>query len=131
MKFLPLAALAAAVSTSALADGAPRFFAETYPEHALDDAMQWYGALGGEGATLDALTRELVMLGVSAQVPCDYCVHAHARNARANGATEAQIREAVAAAAAVRMWSTVLNGMAYDYGAFVAEFDALRPMPGE
>ncbi len=126
MKSFYLAIAVALTTTGAVAQDAPRFFSETYPSHALDSAMQWYGSLGGEGAELDAVTRELVMLGVSAQIPCDYCVYAHAKNARAAGATEAQLREAVAAAGAVRMWSAVLNGMSYDYDQFTAEIDEMH-----
>lgn len=131
MKMAFIVAALALAATSSAAQNAPRFFSETYPSHALGPAMQWYGSLGGEGAELDAATRELVMLGVAAQVPCDYCVYAHARNARAAGATEAQIREAVAAAAAVRMWSTVLNGMNYDYAEFTAEIDGMHAASGQ
>ena len=43
------------------------------------------------------------------------------RNARAHGASDAESREAVATAATVRHWSTVLNGMAVDFEAFKAE----------
>ena len=130
MKTAFLAAALALTATSSMAQDVPQFFSDTYPSHALGPAMQWYGSLGGEGAELDAATRELVMLGVSAQIPCDYCVYAHAKNARAAGATEAQIREAVAAAAAVRMWSTVLNGMNYDYAEFTAEIDRMHEGTG-
>ena len=81
--------------------------------------------LEGEGAALDAKTRELVSLGVAAQIPCSYCVYAHTSKARALGASEAEIREAVAAAATTRQWSTVLNGMQYDLQAFKDEYDEL------
>ena len=80
--------------------------------------------LEGEDAALDAKTRELVALGVSAQIPCTYCIYAHTKNARAAGASEQEIREAVATAATTRQWSTVLNGMAYDLDDFKAEVDA-------
>lgn len=131
MKTACLCAALALTAAASVAQEAPRFFSETYPSHALGPAMQWYGSLGGEGAELDAMTRELVMLGVAAQIPCDYCVYAHTGNARAAGATEAQIREAVAAAAAVRMWSTVLNGMNYDYADFTAEIDSMHAGSGQ
>jgi AhpD family alkylhydroperoxidase len=126
-----IAVALALTATASAAQDAPRFFSETYPSHALGPAMQWYGSLGGEGAELDAATRELVMIGAAAQIPCDYCVYAHTKNARAAGATEAQIREAVAAAAAVRMWSTVLNGMGYDYAQFTAEIDEMHGANGD
>jgi len=129
MKTLLVASALALTTTFASAQDAPKFFADTYPEHALDEALKWYGTLRGEDAALDTKTIELVMLGVSAQIPCRYCVHGHVTGARAAGATEAEIREAIAAAAAVRMWSTVLNGMDYDYDDFVAELDAMYDKP--
>lgn len=104
----------------------PKFFKDTYPEYALDSALKARGILEGEGSALDAKTRELIALAVSAQIPCSYCVYAHSKNARANGATEAEIREAVATAATTRQWSTVLNGMGYSLEAFKAEVDKMH-----
>ena len=112
---------------TATAQDAPEFLAETYPQHALDEAMALNGALGGEEAELDAKTRELISIAVAAQIPCEYCVYGHTKRAKAAGATEAEIREAVAAAAMVRHWSTVLNDMAYDFEAFKTEYDKLVP----
>jgi AhpD family alkylhydroperoxidase len=114
------------VSTSAVAQEAPNFFKNTYPEYALKSALQARGVLEGKDASLDPKTRELIALGVSAQIPCAYCVYGHTKNAHAHGATEAEIREAVATAATVRQWSTVLNGMQYDLEAFKAEIDRRR-----
>jgi alkylhydroperoxidase/carboxymuconolactone decarboxylase family protein YurZ len=48
------------------------------------------------------------------------------KNAVAAGASEDEIREAVAIAAQLRLWSTVLNGMAYDLEAFKAEVDEIH-----
>ena len=112
-------------SAFAVAQDAPKFLTETYPEHALQAALQARGVLEGEQAALDAKTRELIALGVAAQIPCSYCVYAHTSKARAKGATEAEIREAVATAATTRQWSTVLNGMQYDLDEFKAEYDKL------
>jgi len=81
--------------------------------------------LSGEQAKLDGKTRELIALAVAAQIPCAYCVYFHDKSARAKGASDAEVREAVATSAHVRHWSTVLNGMAYDLDAFKAEVDAL------
>ncbi len=69
--------------------------------------------------------KELIGLAVSAQVPCAYCVYFHTRVARAHGATDAEIQEAVAMAAISRHWSTVLNGMGIDLAAFQRETDAI------
>ena len=81
--------------------------------------------LANQPAKRDAKTRELIALAVAAQIPCAYCVYVHNKNARANGASESEVREAVATAAHVRHWSTVLNGMAYDFDAFKAEVDSM------
>lgn len=123
-KFIMGAALAWFAST-ALAEEPPRFLRDTYPSHALEATLQAQGILEGEKATLDAKTRELISLAVAAQIPCEYCIYAHSKGAQAHGATTAEIREAIAAAATVRMWSTVLNGNAYDLDAFKAEVDRL------
>lgn len=111
----------------AVAGEAPRFFQNTYPEHAIDQAMAWSDALKGENAVTDEKTRQLISIAVAAQIPCSYCVYAHTRMARANGATDAEVREAVAIAAYVRHWSTVLNGMGYDLETFKLEVDEMVP----
>lgn len=104
----------------------PKFYKETFPAHALKSTLEAQSVLVGKDAKLDAKTRELIALGVAAQIPCRYCIYIHTKNARAEGATEAEIREAVATAAHVRHWSTVLNGMAYDFDSFKAEVDEMH-----
>ena len=120
--------LAALACGTATAQDAPTMYQETYPEYALGPAMDLLGALEGDQAAIDGKTMQLVQLGVAAQIPCSYCVYYHTRAAKAVGASEAEIKAAVAAAADVRMWSTVLNGNAYDMEAFKAEVDELIPM---
>jgi AhpD family alkylhydroperoxidase len=129
MKSLRIAILVttlALVSSTAFGEGPPKFYQDTYPEHALKSRLNAEEVLKGKDAKLDAKTRELIALGVSSQIPCTYCIYAHDKNARAAGASEAEIREAVATAAHVRHWSTVLNGMAYDFDKFKAEVDAMH-----
>ena len=127
IKVIILTAALTLPATIAVAQETPKFYKDTYPEHALKAMLDAQKVLVGEDAKLDAKTRELIALGVAAQIPCVYCIYVHTKKARAQGATEAEIREAVATAAHVRHWSTVLNGMAYDLDAFKAEVDALYP----
>ncbi|MDX1402602.1 MAG: DUF4440 domain-containing protein [Kiloniellales bacterium] len=68
--------------------------------------------------------RELIGLGVAAQIPCQYCIYYHSKAAKAFGASEEQVREAVHMSSLVRHWSTVLQGNQYDLDAFKAETDA-------
>ncbi len=69
--------------------------------------------------------KELIGLAVSAQVPCSYCVYFHTQAAILNGATEQEIKEAVAMAATTRRWSTILSGTQTDEAEFRREVDQL------
>ena len=82
-------------------------------------------------SALDGRTKELLGLAVSAQIPCLYCVYFHTAAAKLNGASDEQIREAVAMAAIVRHWSTVLNGMQVDPDTFRKETDAVLARAAE
>jgi AhpD family alkylhydroperoxidase len=62
--------------------------------------------------------KELIGLAVAAQVPCKYCVVAHTEFAKLNGATDAEINEAVAMGAFTRQMSTLLNGGRTDEAQF-------------
>ena len=124
MTAVTLAALACA---PAMAQDAPDFMKQTYPSYALDQATGLVGALEGDQAAIDGKTMQLIQLGVAAQIPCDYCVYYHRRAAKAAGASDEEIKAAVAAAADTRLWSTVLNGADYDMEAFKAEVDQLIP----
>jgi AhpD family alkylhydroperoxidase len=119
----------ALLASTALAQEPPKFYRETYPEYALKARLEADAVLVGDDAKLDEKTRELIALAVAAQIPCAYCVYVHDKHARANGASDSEVREAVATAAHVRHWSTVLNGMAYDFEAFKAEVDGMSGSP--
>jgi AhpD family alkylhydroperoxidase len=127
--FLTILALSilpvAASSQSVKADDIPNFFKSVAPPDSLGPAMQEYGAVFGPKA-LDSKTKELIGLGVAAQIPCVYCIYAHTLNAKRMGATDDQIKEAVAAAALTRKWSTELNGNMYDFDSFKKEMDAIN-----
>jgi AhpD family alkylhydroperoxidase len=71
-------------------------------------------ALGGR-------TKELIGLAVAAQVPCRYCIVAHTEFARLNGASAAELGEAVAIAGVERHFSAYFYGLSLDEAAFRAE----------
>lgn len=70
---------------------------------------------------LDNKTKELIGLGVSAQIPCHYCLLFHTEAARLNGASEAEIQEAIFMASLTRQGSTILNGAQLDTAVFDKE----------
>ena len=77
-----------------------------------------------ENTALPAKIRELIGLAVAAQIPCEYCVHYHIKAAKAAGATQEEIREAVHQASLTRHWSTILYGNQYGLDAYKDEIDA-------
>lgn len=74
---------------------------------------------------LTGKTKELVGLAVSAQVPCRYCIYAHTEFAKLNGASQAEIAEAVAIAGAQRHWNAYLYGSELDDARFRSDLDRI------
>lgn len=72
---------------------------------------------------LDGKTKELMGLAVAAQIPCQYCIYFHTEAARLNGASDEEIKEAIAMSAIVRHWSTILNGSQVDLATFKKQTD--------
>jgi AhpD family alkylhydroperoxidase len=83
------------------------------------------GLSGNPNGEIPPKYRELIALGVAAQIPCTYCAYAHTEFAKANGATEAEIQEAIGYGAEVRLWSTILNGSQYDLDKWKSEIDGI------
>lgn len=110
---------------SASAQEAPQFMKDTWPSAAVEGAWQEFQAVMDPDGALDAKTKELIGLGVAAQVPCDYCVYYHTQAAKSHGATDEEIKEALASAALVRKWSTVLNGSQYSDEEWRHQVDAM------
>jgi AhpD family alkylhydroperoxidase len=101
----------------------PGFFS-VFPDEGLPGAWEEFkGVQLNPRSAIPPKYKELIGLGVAAQIPCEYCVYFHTRAAKANGATDREIREAVGMAAIVRHWSTWLNGAQIDEAGFRAELD--------
>ena len=102
--------LALATEPSVSAQEAPEWMKQTLPDQALKPLQDEFLAVMNPTGALDGKTKQLIGLAVAAQIPCAYCVYAHTKAAKAAGATDAQIKEAIATAALVRFNSTMLNG---------------------
>jgi len=102
----------------------PTFLA-TFPPAATAGAWKEMKALEmSPDAPLPGRTRDLIGVAVAAQIPCRYCVYFHGEAGRQlDGLSDAEIDEAVAVAAIVRHWSTVLNGMQVDEARFRSDVD--------
>src|SRR5262245_38808943 len=127
----PRAALATPEADAARADIQKTFgfvpgFMKVMPDLALPGAWTEFKALQVNPMTaVPPKMKELVGLAVAAQIPCEYCIYAHTEFAKLNGATDAEIAEAVTMGALTRKWSTFLNGIQTDEGKFRAEFGQL------
>lgn len=101
---------------------APSHF-KAYPETAVAGAWAMTKSLLTDpNNSLEPKVKSLINLAVAAQTPCQYCIWLETKFARQQGATDAEVAEAVAQAAYVRHWSTVINGMQIDFETFKAEF---------
>jgi AhpD family alkylhydroperoxidase len=99
-------------------------FMRRFPEVGIASAWREFKRVQLNPATkLDGKTKELIGLAVAAQVPCTFCIAFHTEAAKLNGATDNEIREAVAMASITRHWSTVLNGTNPDEAQFRREID--------
>jgi AhpD family alkylhydroperoxidase len=99
----------------------PGFF-KAFPESAIAGAWEEFKALQlAPNTAIPPKYKELIGLGVSAQIPCSYCVYAHTEFAKLNGATDDEIKQVLAEAAITRHWSTWINGLQPDEAAFKAE----------
>ncbi|WP_243358937.1 carboxymuconolactone decarboxylase family protein [Fundidesulfovibrio terrae] len=70
---------------------------------------------------IPAKYRELMGVAISAITKCRYCAFFHTEMAKLNGATPAEIEEAVHYAKSSAGWSAYVNGMQIDFEQFKRE----------
>ena len=129
--FIIALAFGVGLPVSAFAQEAPPFLKAIEPQAAVSSAWQeWMAVFSPKGA-LDGKTKELIGLAVAAQIPCQYCIYAHTLGAKHAGATDDQIKEAIAASAMTRKMSTELNGNQYDMTEFKKQIDTAYSLAKE
>lgn len=69
--------------------------------------------------------RELIGVALAAATKCEYCAYFHTEFARLNGASEAEIEDALHYAKSSMGWSTYINGSQADLDVFKAEIRAI------
>lgn len=102
----------------------PTFLAQM-PKATLPVAIAGYTSLEAGETALPAKTKYLISLAVAAQIPCHYCIWADTLGAKAAGATDEEIGEAVGVAAMTRFWSTNFNGLQVDFPTYQKELGPL------
>lgn len=97
-------------------------FARLFPKAGIAGAWAELKAIElSEDTALSPKVKSLISLAVAAQIPCNYCIWADTNSARAAGATDEEIAEAVAMSGLTRHWSTFFNGMQIDFETFKKE----------
>jgi AhpD family alkylhydroperoxidase len=91
------------------------------PDSSLELEWQLFKRIQLEEGPISNKYRELIGLAISALTKCRYCSFFHTEMAKLNGATQAEIEDAVHYAKATIGWSAYINGLQLDYDQFKAE----------
>jgi len=118
----PMDADASAVQTykeiESMLGGVPTFV-KLFPKGAVAGAWAEERDLElSDKTALSPKVKALISLAVAAQIPCQYCIWSDTEEAKAAGATDQEIAEAVGVASLTRAYSTIFNGMQVDFAQF-------------
>ncbi len=72
---------------------------------------------------LDGKTKELIGLSMASHIKCKYCIYFHSEAAKANGASEEEIREAIAMGGLTVLFSNCISGAQTDFDRFQQDVD--------
>lgn len=100
-------------------------FIEALPEPAVDHSWGIMRDLELGETELPGREKALAGLGAAAAIQCPYCVHFHREEAKLEGVTDEEMKEAIAVASGVRYFSTVLHGAEMERDEFEDETAAI------
>ena len=100
-------------------------FMKSIPDSSLDLEWTLMKRLQMEPGPIPNKYRELIGVAVSAATKCHYCAFFHTEMARLNGATEAEIEDALHYTKSTTGWSTYINGSQIDIDVFKSEIKAI------
>ena len=100
-------------------------FIEMHPKAVQPAADAYYKAVEEKvfNGAIPLKYAQLVALSASVAMKCEYCIPAHTSFAIAAGATEEEIKTAVAIAADVALNSSILYGTQFDMDEFMKMFE--------
>ena len=91
------------------------------PDSSLELEWQLFKRVQFEEGPIPNKYRELIGVAISAISKCRYCAVYHTEVAKLNGATDAEIEDAVHYAKSSAGWSTYINGLQLDFDQFKEE----------
>lgn len=95
----------------------PSFFKEV-PDSSLELEWKLFKRVQFDEGPIPNKYRELIGLAIAATTKCKYCALYHTEVAKLNGATDAEIEDAVHYAKSSAGWSAYINGLQIDYENF-------------
>ena len=98
----------------------PSFF-KMIPDDSLELEWKLFKKVQLDAGAIPNKYRELIGVAISAATKCRYCSLFHTEMAKLNGATDAEIEDAVHFAKSIAGWSTYINGLQMDYEQFKSE----------
>jgi AhpD family alkylhydroperoxidase len=98
----------------------PSFF-KLVPDNSLELEWRLFKTVQFDEGPIPNKYRELIGIGIAAITKCEYCIQYHTEVAKLNGASEAEIEDAVHYAKSSAGWSAYLNGMQVDRQQFADE----------
>lgn len=100
-------------------------FIKNIPDSTLELEWELMKRVQMEAGPIPNKYRELIGVAVSAATKCQYCIYFHTEFARLNGATDAEIEDALHYTKSTTGWSTYINGSQADIEVFRAEVRAI------
>ena len=94
---------------------------KSIPDSSLELEWKLFKKVQLEEGPIPNKYRELIGVDLSAISKCRYCAFYHTELAKLNGATDAEIEDAVHYAKSSAGWSTYINGLQIDYETFKEE----------
>ncbi len=95
----------------------PSFFKEV-PDSSLELEWKLFKRVQFDEGPIPNKYRELIGVAIAAATKCRYCALYHTEVAKLNGATDAEIEDAVHYAKSSAGWSAYINGLQIDYEKF-------------
>lgn len=93
------------------------------PESSVELEWQLFKRVQMDEGPIPNKYRELIGVAISAISKCRYCSYFHTELAKLNGATDAEIEDAIHFAKSSAGWSAYVNGLQLSYEEFVKEVD--------
>ena len=94
---------------------------KSIPDSSLELEWQLFKTVQLEEGPIPNKYRELIGVALSAISKCRYCAFYHTELAKLNGASDAEIEDAVHYAKSSAGWSAYINGLQIDYETFKNE----------